>query len=337
MLAKTFQVKKVYRPRPAAIAGVAALFLGGMTLGVSGVGQRASTTCIILGALASWVVVIAMSTESEKTLAVADGALTASWRSRPLRPRTVRIGHWVLPQTNTPMGIVAHVRGPGGSLRIGTREAAAGAYPIDGPRAQWVDCHLGSTDFGLLLEGLGVQSVPASTAEAVELLARRGGLRTIAPWFLTMLVAVLVGLGLRSLGVSQSIMAVAMVVVLFAGMAVTMLLSWRVREPTRELRLEAERLTMVRRRGGTQIASAAWADVRAMPSTGVMRMSGRSFVYPTLAIDLGPAHTIVVGAWNSDLAWSDPMDRQRRKARWLVGNDEWHRLVRVLQSHDCMR
>lgn len=337
MSARTFQVKKVYRPGPAAVAGLAALLLGGLTLGVSGVGQRASTACVILGALASWAVVIAMSTEREKTLAVADGALTASWRSRPLRPRTVRVGHWVLPQTNTPMGMIAHVRGPGGSLRIGTRDPVAGAYKIDGPRAQWVDCHLGSMDFCLLLEGLGVQPVPAPTAEVVELLARRGGLRTIAPWFLTMFVAVLVGLEVRSLGVSQSVMAVVMVVILFAGMAVTMLQSWSVREPTRELRLEAERLTMVRRRGGTEIASAAWAEVRAMPATGVMRMSGRSFVYPTLAIDLGPSHTIVVGAWNSDLAWSDPMDRKRRKARWLVGNDEWHRLVRVLQSHDCMR
>ncbi len=337
MSTQTFHVKKVYRAGLAVGAGIGALALGGLVAGVDGGPRPVSMTCFILAGLASWAVGIGMSIEREMTLDLADGTLTASWRRGSLRPGTVRIGRWVQPQIHTPVGIVAYVQGPGGSVRIGARDPIAGTYPIDGPRARWVDCHMAGADLGVLLAELGVQPGPATAVEALELVRRRVGFRMMVPWLLTMICATLAGLGLVALGAPQSIMAAVTLAILLAGMVVTVLDSWRIREPTRQLRLEDGGLAMADLRGGPVIASAVWADVRAIPSTGIMRTKGRPFVYPTLELALGAAQTLVVGVWNSDLAWSDPKDRRRRKARWLVGDTDWHRLVRVLQSHDCMR
>ncbi len=338
MRSRTFQVKTTFRPGWRPIAALVAVLFAGLVVAIVGVGRYVALvqTCIWTVAIASWIVGMAMSRERPGAITIVDGVLTASWLRAPVRPSVVRIGRWVQMSLDTPVGIVAQVHGPGGSLRIGAREPLAAAYRLDGPRTQLVDCHLPAPEFDALVALLGVQPGPVAAGLTFELVPPRRPLRTMAPWLLTMVFTAVVGLGLSALAISPMAIGVVSVIILVGGLVATMLDWWRIREPIHELRLGSEGIALAEP-SGQERQRAPWQAVRAVPTTGIMRMKGGPFVYPTLELTLGVATPIVVGAWDRSLAWTDPMERRRRTPDWLVGSADWPRLVGALESHGCFR
>ena len=256
-------------PNGIALAGVAALVLAGLILGVTGASPASLSTCTSVAGLAAWVLGMAVLVSRPMTISVVDGALIASWRTTPIRPQEVRIGRWVVLSVNTPNGFVAHVRGPGGSLRIGVRAPVADGYVLDGPRAQFVDCYLPAGDFDVLVATLGVQRGPSPAGLILELAEHRGSFRSMMPWMVAMASVCLAGLALFGLGVSQTVAVSVMVSILVGGMCVTMFESWRIRDPTYELRIGSEGLSFAAIHG-PEALRARWAEVRAVPSTYII-------------------------------------------------------------------
>ena len=335
----TFPVKRMFRPGWPVIAILASVLFVGLVAGTLWPGRftRVLSTCIVGVAMASWIVTIAMSSERAGTLSVVDGVLRASWLVAPFRPVEVRIGRWVQMSLDTPVGLVAHVRGPGGALRIGAREPLQGTYRLDGPRMQLVDCHLPGPAFEALVGSLGVRPDVAPPDLAIELVARRRPLRTMAPWLIAMASAAAVSIGLSSLGVPQVVTVVVILAIVIAGISATMLDWWRVRDPKHDLRVGAQGIALGGPRGGPAPLHVPWREVRAVATTGVLRGRGGTFIYPTMGLFLGAGQPVLVGAWDGSLAWTDPMKRPRRKPDWLVGSGDWPRLVRALGDHGCFR
>jgi hypothetical protein len=336
---QTFAVQKMFRPRWPIVAVIAVVFFGGLLSGILRVTESAavSSTCIWAAAIAFWVVMISMSTERSRTVSVVDGVVIASWRRVPIRPSEVKIGRWVQTSLDTPVGLVAHLRGPGGSLRIGVRVPVLGTYRLDGPRAQLVDCHLPTADFDTLVLALGVHPGLVPEDMNFELVEPRRALRTIAPWGLTMISASAAAVGLSALKLSQNAIAALIAAILIAGVLATMLDWVRIRQPSHELRIGLGGCALARTQGRRERVRATWPEVRAMRTTGVMHTKGGPYVYPTLEIALGVAAPIVVGAQDQSLAWTDPMERLQRKPTWFVGSAEWPQLVQALENHGCFR
>jgi hypothetical protein len=336
---QTFAVQKMFRPRWPVIAVIAVVLFGGLLWGIFRVtdGAVVPSSCIWAAAIAFWVMIISMSTERSRTVSVADGVVVASWRRVPIRPSEVRIGRWVQMSLDTPVGLVAHVRGPGGSLRIGAREAGFDAYRLDGPRAQLVDCHLPPTDFDTLVAALGVRSGPVPDGMIFELVRPRRALRTLAPWVIAMIAASAAGVGLPAFALPQKAITAVITAIAFTGVIATMLDWVRIRQPSHELRIGPGGFALARTQGRPERVRATWPEVRAVRTAGVMHTKGGPYVYPTLEIALGVAAPIVVGAQDQSLAWTNPTEPGRRKPKWLVGSSEWPRLVQALESHGCFR
>jgi hypothetical protein len=335
----SFEVKRTFRPGWPVIAILASVLFVGLVAGTLWPGRftHVFSICGVGVAMASWLVTIAMSSERAGTLSFVDGALRASWLVAPFRPAEVRIGRWVQMSLDTPVGLVAQVRGPGGALRIGVREPLRGTYRLDGPRMQLVDCHLPGPAFEALVESLGVRADVAPPELAIELIARRRPLRTMAPWLIAMASAAVVSIGLSSLGLPQVVIVIAILAIIIAGISATMLDWWRVREPEHDLHVGAQGVALGRPHGGPAPVPVPWREVRAVATTGVLRGRGGTFIYPTMELYLGVEQPIFVGAWDASLAWTDPMKRPRRKPEWLVGSGDWPRLVAALGDHGCFR
>ncbi len=335
----TFPVKRTFRPGWPVIATLASVIFLGLIAGTLWPGRFTSVlpTCSVGVAMASWIITIAMSSERAGTLSIVDGVVSASWSVAPFRPAEVRIGRWVQMSLDTPVGLVAQVRGPGGALRIGAREPLQGTYRLDGPRLRLVDCHLPGPAFEALVESLGVRPDVAPRELAIELVARRRLLRTMAPWLIAMASASGVGIALSSLGLPQAVTMVATLAIIIAGISATMLDWWRVRDPEHELSVDAQGIALGGPHGGPAPVHVPWRDVRAVATTGVVSGRGGRFIYPTMEIHLGAGQPILVGAWDRSLAWTDPMKRPRRKPDWLVGSGDWPRLVTALGDHGCFR
>jgi hypothetical protein len=329
----------MFRPPVGLIATLAAVLLAGIGAATLFPGRVASffSVCVTGVAIASWIIGMAMSIERRGTLSIADGAVRASWLSAPLRPTELFIGRWVQTSLDTPVGLVAHLRGPDGALRIGAREPMRGTYRLDGPRMRLVDCHLPAPEFDALVQLLGVRTVVPPADLEIELVARRRVLRMLAPWIIATGCGSVAGTGLSALGLPQVIITIPILASIMAGIVATALDSWRIREPEHELRIGAQGIALRRLGGGVEAERVPWQGVRAVATTGIMRTKGRTFVYPTTELWLGAGPPILVGAWDSSLAWSDPMTRPRRAPDWLVGSADWPRLVTALSRHGCFR
>jgi hypothetical protein len=333
----TFHGKKIYRPGVAIVVAIATLFFGGIILGVFGAPSAVTTTLVMAGALISWIAVIAMSTERAMTIAVVDGALVTSWRRTPFASQEVRIGAWVQAASHTRIGLVAYVRGPSGSMRIGAGDHNGSGYVLDGPRSQYVDGIVSAADFDTLVAALGSRRSPAQTDLVFELVERRGMVRTIGPWFLAMACASMVGLALIKLGASRTVATAAILAITITGLCVTMLASWRIREPTRELRAGPDGLTLAAINRGPELAQALWPDIRAVRTRHVVRTKTRSYIHPSIELGLGASLAIVIGAMDQSLAWPSEKAKRSRTPRWLMSSADWRHLVDALETHGCFR
>jgi len=327
----------------AGLAWLVAGGAGGIALAVATHGDGPWGWAIGAAVVGYLIATVAAIVPQQVRLEVAPGEVLPSWR-RGVRNAEVALGPWVVAGVDASMGVVAHVRGDGGRLRIGGEQHAGDGYALTGAPARTVDCHLAAADFDALLAALGVRR--GATGPLVIPLVRStqtagGVLRMMSPWLATMAVAGGFGLVVATLGESltespsgQLVIGGVTAAIVVGGLALTIVRSMRVRRPERELRVEAADL-VVANVGGGELARAGWGSVTAEPRVYRVGSGAGRFAMPALELTVGDMR-LRVAAWDHRLAWPDGTPRVRRGPRWLVGSPQWPRLVAVLQERGTL-
>lgn len=275
------------------------------------------------------------------TLEASAGTLTPSWRPaiRPSAP--IQLGTWVAPGLDTAIGVVIHVRGEGGMLRIGIEGHDGLGYDLRGPPVRSVDCRVATSELRGLAEALGIQrgESRAPRALAVPLVrnARSFGnvMLALVPWFVTLAAAITIGISGRDLLATrdgQLATTGVLVAITLGSIAVMVIRSRRIRRPSLELRIEPDALVLVRR-DGREVLRAAWTEVSAQGWRYEPSSRTGSHAIPLLVLRVGQGAVLRLGAWDTRLAWPDDPERTWRGPSWLVGAPHWPHLVEALRTH----
>ena len=328
--------------------GLFALCVGGLVLSLALVGAGAADLApwlLFVGAFAWMVTGLLAVRPRPATLALEGGALVASWRKRPLVVREVVLGRWVLAGVDTTIGLVAHVRGDGGALRIGGKESDGEGYTLGAAPARSVDCTLAPADFTRCLSALGVVRDDVRVHLLQIPLTRNrltfgGALGGMWPWLLTIVACAGYGFILDRTGLDSELMrrpggtwilgGIAMAIVLL-GLTLTIVRASRVRRAAFELHADAITLALVRK-DGKRLAAAPWSAVHGLRQRYHMRTRSGTTILPALELVIGDHAPLRLALWDPASAWSEDVPRAKTP-RLLIGVPEWRRLVALLRQH----
>jgi len=358
----TFAARRSSRPL-AIVAGLGFLLAcGAAALALALAGHTDLAPYLVgAGALGYFVSTIAAVLPQRVTLDVDGRRIATSWRGA-IDVAEVRVGSWVTPGIDAQMGTVLHLRGRGGTLRVGGEGLDGDGYERTAPPSRTVDCDLPAADLERLLAMFDVRPGPAGPL-AIPLVRNAhnvgGVMRTMAAWFAVMGMFAIGGavLGNTELGerVMRSPDGQIAIAVTTGGLAVLAIV-WmvvrgrRVRMPELELRFEDDALVIAR---SSTIASPGFAGARngldrsaevidRLPWTGlaierlryqVAARTGR-FEMPVLVLG-GGSRPLRLGAWTTELAWDREVTAgsTRRGPTWVVGATKWRRLLDALAAH----
>jgi hypothetical protein len=240
----------------------------------------------------------------------------------------------------TTLGSAICLEGPGGSLRVGGRDRLL-VIRSSKPATQKVDASLTSHDFMDFVRALalvpdplaGTEATDAVTVDLVPSASSTGGLRrAIGPWMATLAIAGIIGAlassfeSLRT-GVGLVVVQGATIVVVVGGLALTFRRSMRPPAPRYRLRIEPMRVALNEVKTASPI-DAAVPKPTAAPFVFHYSTRGGSFDFPAVRLTW-PSKTMVVGVWDTSLTWP-PGTPRVRKLEYIVGPEEWRRLVHEL-------
>jgi FtsH-binding integral membrane protein len=255
------------------------------------------------------------------------------------------LGPWRAAGLGVTAGTVLHLAADRRKLRIGGRDHRPGAaLRVDAPVVENVDVLLPARDFDVLLAfvphlaAVGGASSPHHAPLRFALLPNPASARTVVsmmlPWFATLALVSVVGVGLASLGLyatplGQEIGTAITVALIVAGLAVTVLHSVKKR-PALEIETDLHELRLRDPRSGAIVAAAPLSVVSR--TRGTHRTSGRATMeHPVLELGL-PGRTVTLGVYDPRFGWNDAAPRLSAP-RYIVGPPDWSLLVEVLGLH----
>jgi len=263
--------------------------------------------------------------------------------TRALDRRGLRADLAVWKQANlwTTLGSAIHLQTPSGSLWIGGRDRLL-VLRGDRPSTQKVDASLSSDDFMEFVRSLELFTDPLAGTEVADALvidllpstaSRHGLWHAMSPWIATMALAAAIGILAGSIqqlqaGVGLVIVQAATVIVVVGGIVVTMRRNMRPPKSRWQLRVDPMRVALFDLRRGSFVDGA----VPHPPATRLIyRYStrGGTFEFPALRL-VWPSKVLVLAVWDTTIHWSTPTERCR-KLDYLVGPEEWRRLVDALR------
>lgn len=333
----TFAVRRSYRPG-VLYAGLAWLVacIGAAIAGVAIAGPGEWLPVAIgAGMVGLMIASFAAARPQRATLHVEPGRVVPSWRGEVrLDARPPELGIWMLGGLDVPTGVIAHVHGHGGTLRIGGDQHDGRGYALAAAPSRAVDCALAARDFEALLAALGVhRGAPGALVVPLSRNGQtfRGFVRTAAPWFATMAAAAAAGILGSALGLGDSragmlAMSAIVTAIVIGGMIAMILRSRRVRGPAGALRFEAHALVLVRG-DGSELAT-PWHDVRVERRRYRLQVRTGTYPMPVLRLTLG-AETLTLGAWDTSRDWPDDVPSARAPT-WLAASALWPALVHEL-------
>jgi hypothetical protein len=280
-------------------------------------------TIAVVGFLGGAVPLFWLATGRRATLRLVDGELLLERRGQ-VRLRApasgARMARWEEPRHGA-IGAILHV----GALRIGARDVPLAPEACDAPPGARHDVLVDEGTFLQLVAALQLRARPHATATATFTMERnttsmRGSLWLVAPWFLTIGAASLVGV---LLPVRSPIPATAIALL---GLVVTIVRASH-RHPAR-LRLEVGATHLRLLDGDVVVQETARAQL------GIARHNhrhnagrGGTYTVPVLTLTVGTT-PLTIGTYDPRAAWPDA--QRGAAARVLLGPPDWRRLVSVL-------
>ena len=351
MTALRFEGTRASRPDLAA-AAFAVLLLGALTcallIALLEDGAEAYVPWVGIPAMAVFVgLIIASMVPRPATLSVDDGAVRVSWRERPILRSglQIAIGRQVSAGLDTPVGLVAHLHGDGGKLRIGGHGHPGAGLRVDGASARTVDFQLTAADFDRFVGALQAARGRADEELVIGLLrspqSAAGMWIMMAPMLVTLMLAAAFDVTLSASGLGDLLqrtqagrvaMTATIIVILAAGLLVTVMIGLRVRRPALSLRISAAGIVLARTAGG-EVARAPWSQVWAEASDHQVIGRYLSGIYPALELRIGDSPSLALSAWDASQAWPMRVPRRPRAPPYVVGAPQWSQLVAALREH----
>jgi hypothetical protein len=336
--------------RPAVfVAGLIWLALGGAVIAGMAVSHAvavANLPYLAGAATVVWFGFVLASLRSTRVSLHLDGhELTMSWRQPlTLDPGAARLGRWVLPHFDSPVGIFIELHGRGRTVRIGARDHDGDGYALAAPPRRNVDAAVSAHDLGTLLDGLQIaRDAPGPlVVELVRSSQTIGGLfRTLRPWIITIAITVTYGLTLAFTGLGErltrepyggAVMAGTTMAIAVIGLVATVRGATRVKRPALALRVCDDELVL-ERSSGDVLVRAPWQDVGVDPRIHHDWSPRGRWTIPVLVLRVGDHRALTLGVADQRCAWPGKVTRAWRSPRFLVGPVQWKGLVAALNRH----
>lgn len=331
------------RPLVVLLVGYAVITGAGWWVGVERQAEIAAVFMVIatISTVVLSVIAIRRAAGRQQVLVVTSDAVTLGGRSISRRGLPVAIRSWKQAPLWTVVGTAIELVGRDSTLVIGGREhlPPRGA----GTAATRVDASLSASEFVKLAHALGAESSlldgPADDLE-IDLAPSGtgfvGAYRTMAPWFGTMALAALIGVGSSALGLERHPVGLGVTLALtiaVIGGGLYLMFARSSRPPVVRYRLSVRQgsvqLVDTLARSGTHAIQLPPALMQRVTYRQVTRWG--TYEYPALRIALSDTsrRNLVVGVWDTRLLWTSPTERTRR-LDYLIGAEEWRLLLQAL-------
>jgi hypothetical protein len=268
--------------------------------------------------------------------------VTPSWRAsiRPALER-VRLGPWMQPGVGASQGVFVEVAGERGSVVVGAKGHTGEGYVLSAPPRRGVEFETTSPELGALLDAIGV--APGRAAPLmIDCMTNRMSFAATARWIASsvaaMVIASMVGFagsnaGFAEGGIGKFASGALPPLIVVGVLGYNVYVALRAGSPALRISVESSGLTLLGRDGAV-LSRTPWQFVKALRLVYEVSTRGSSYPIPVLALTLGDAKPIQLGAWDPQLAWDDESITSHWTApAFLVGTPIWPRLVAVLEEH----
>lgn len=337
------------RPWVALIGWYAALAVAGWLIGVE---QQPEIIGLLMAPAAIGTVVISLiavrrAAGQAGVLVVSDDTITLGKRSISRRGLQVAVRAWKQAPLWTVVGSAIELVGRDNTFTIGGREhlPPRGTFAT----ATRVNASMSASEFLKLAHAVGADSSLVDKAKdgrdslEIDLVPSGTGIvgayRGMAPWFGTMALAGLIGVGSSALGLERHPLGLGVTFALTIGViggGLYLTFARSKRPPVVRYRLVVSQgsvqLVDALAQTGTHVIHLSPSSAQRVTYRQVTRMG--TYEYPALRLtwsdtSASSPRNIVVGVWDAQLLWTSPAPRTSR-LHYLIGAEQWRHLLQAL-------